>query len=160
MDTPAEIFAQRDRMEREAALALGELLFAFGHLELNTALAAVWAGRSGQFEERAARLDGSGFHLKCEVLREYVAANLADEALQAYLDWLDRADAVRRMRNKLVHERWGMQHFPVAAVCVSGYPFSEDQTATAYSAEDLQEIVASIRVLNSDLGKLHHRWPL
>ncbi|MFK3647355.1 hypothetical protein ACI2IY_02825 [Lysobacter enzymogenes] len=160
VQTAMEVFAQRDRMEREAAQALGEIMFAFGRLETNLGVAAVWAGDPKGFEERAARLDGSSFHLKLEALSERVGAEAFGEARTVYTEWLDQADKIRRLRNTLVHARWGFEHAPFAAVCVTGLPVSQRQSATSYSIEDLRGVVGSIERLNSALTELRERWPL
>lgn len=156
MSIAMNLFCERERIEQEAALALGRLLFAFGRLETLLGLAVVWTDPA-RLERLTDEFGNRAFHAKLEFLRNY-ASGLTDQSLRiAYIDWLDRTDAMREMRNKLIHARWGFRAQPPAAMCVTGLPTSPQQTETAYSIEALQEAVASIEQLSAQLDELRMR---
>ena len=152
--TVGEVMAMHDALERNAATLLGQMLFCFGRLDLSLGLCLALIGSVAEFEARSRKYGraGFGFNKKLERLQKIISALPEDSnSRAAYLEWIERAHALRIVRNDLAHGRWGFE--AGHAINVVGLP-SGTQRQTAYTLEQLASIVEDLRTLTNDLNCL------
>lgn len=96
------------------------------------------------------------------MLREFVERKYAEdsEARRRYSEWLADANATRRLRNELVHGRWGIATSIQKVANVVGVPTSPNQREVMYSIPELQALVTDMQRLEPTLRELRERWPL
>lgn len=160
-DTALEIQEAEIALEQAASLALGRMLMAFSRMEMELGLALVWVNDGKELEARTAKLDQSNFHTKLEELRKHIdQRGRSDELRKRLIDWLEKAHALRGIRNELVHGRWGIAAVEGVVVNVIGLPTSPDQRSTSYRIPDLDRIVDDIHRLRDELSELRRNWPI
>jgi hypothetical protein len=70
------------------------------------------------------------------------------------------AHAMRALRNRLFHGRWGFLPQQKVVANVVGLPTSPVQTETRYSIVQLRESLQTMRVLRNRLSELRQTWPV
>lgn len=159
--TGTEIQVERARLEREAATALGYILFEQTRLEMELGLFLVWKDDGSDLDKHTEKLGSVYF---CERLGELQSAialkySSTPEAITAYTEWLGDAHKVRELRNQLVHGRWGVNPMAGTVSNVLGLPTSPTQREIPYSIKDLHEILSNWRTLRTRLATLRRAWP-
>ncbi|MBK4737865.1 hypothetical protein [Noviherbaspirillum pedocola] len=148
--------------EEKAATILGRILFEFSRLEMELGLCIVWIEGGALLEQLTRKHEYSTFNERLGFLRESVDQLLpaGSKGHTAYTGWLDQADTLRKLRNELIHGRWGVDTTVERVVNVIGMPTSPNQRSVGYSLEQLKQVLDSVNVLRNDLSTLRDRWPL
>jgi hypothetical protein len=140
--TGHEVAREHARLEREAALALGRILFEYSRLDMDVGLMLAWA--NGDHDPRALseKLEGDNFNSRLENLKQTASATFPGDAavLNAYIAWLDEAHRMRQLRNDLFHGRWGINPTAGTVSCIRGLPASPTQREVQYSIEQLNAV--------------------
>ena len=160
--TVGELWARRKQLENEAAVQLGHMIFEISRLEMNLGLCLVWVEGGGKLESLTKSVESLGLKAKLDKLEEQVKANLPDRSKcrEAYEHWLQRAHAIRQLRNNLIHGRWGVEAHINKVVNVLGLPTSEEQQITRYGIDELVRINNELKALQCELSRLREDWPL
>lgn len=160
--TVGELWARRKQLENEAAVQLGHMIFEISRLEMNLGLCLVWVEGGGKLESLTKSVESLGLKAKLDKLEEQVKANLPDRSKrrEAYEHWLQRAHAIRQLRNNLIHGRWGVEAHINKVVNVLGLPTSEEQQVTRYGIDELVRINNELKALQCELSRLCKHWPL
>jgi hypothetical protein len=122
-------------VEATAALHLGRLLFVFGRMELDLALALLKAQAAEDAEGAIVRVEQLSFGEKLREFEALVLRRHADDApvLARWRRWFAAADGLRKLRNDFAHGRWGFQNMQQQIVHVSHLPGSPNQTEVRYT---------------------------
>lgn len=160
--TAGEQWAKREKLENESALLLGHMLFEFSRLDMNLGLALVWVNGGARIEQVTELVESMNLKKKLDDLTKHVQAKLPSQSKRrrAYEAWIDQANAIRQLRNNLVHGRWGIDPNKNKVVNIIGLPTSENQRATEYSVDDLRAINQQLQRLQHELNQLRENWPL
>lgn len=160
--TVGELWARRKQLENEAAVQLGHMIFEISRLEMNLGLCLVWVEGGGKLESLTKSVESLSLKAKLDKLEEQVKANLPDRSTgrEAYEHWLQRAHAIRQLRNNLIHGRWGVEAHINKVVNVLGLPTSEEQQITRYGIDELVRINNELKALQCELSRLCKHWPL
>jgi hypothetical protein len=153
--------AEREELERDAATVLGYMVFEYSRLDMELGLFLVWSDEGRKLDELSERLNEANFNCRLGFLEKLAKAKYSDTppGLE-YSKWLIDAHAMRSLRNRLFHGRWGVspQHREVANVV--GLPTSAEQTETRYSIAQLRDSLQKIRMVRNGLAKLRQTWPV
>jgi hypothetical protein len=122
-------------VEATAALHLGRLLFVFGQMELNLALALLKAQPDEGAERAIVRVEHLSFDDKLREFEALVLQRHADDApvLARWRRWFAAAHALCKLKNNFAHGRWGFQNMQQQIVHVSHLPGSPNQTEVRYT---------------------------
>ncbi len=161
-ETAEEVFILHNSLEEKAATILGRILFEFSRLEMELGLCAVWVESGVHLEQLTNKHEDSNFNKRLEFMRESIDRLLSkgSESHAAYTAWCEQADEARKLRNDLIHGRWGVEAVRDRVVNVIGLPTSPNQRSVSYSLEQLQQVVESLRALRKSLSEIRQRWPL
>src|SRR5262249_23162404 len=109
--TAEDVSVLHDLLEEKAATILGRILFEFSRLEMELGLCAVWVESGVRLEQLTSMHEDSNFNDRLEFIRESIDRLLPEDAEShaAYTAWCDRADEARKVRNELIHGRWGVE---------------------------------------------------
>jgi hypothetical protein len=122
-------------VEATAALHLGRLLFVFGRMELDVALALLKAQAAEDAERTILRVEQLSFGEKLREFEALVLQRHADDApvLARWQRWFAAANGLCKLRNDFAHGRWGFQNMQQQIVHVSHLPGSPNQTEVRYT---------------------------
>lgn len=150
--TAGELWARQTQLEDEGAGLLGKLMFAFGRLEFNLGL-FVRSIAGGKY------LDGSGFHDRLTSLTKAVEGGLHYDGFSSepYEVWINRAHAMRQIRNDLVHGRWASDPYTMCVLNVVASADLSEQRTNPYTLARLEEMLKEVDELQRDLSKLLDR---
>lgn len=159
--TAGELWTLREELENKAAALLGHMLFELSRLDLNLGLCLAWVDGGANLESRSKWIEGLNLKARLDELRKHVDAKLPleSEPHRAYVQWIDRVDAIRRVRNDFVHGRWGVEPHKNKVVNITGLPTGE-QKSVEYSIEQLAVINDNLCDLQRELSRLRTNWEL
>jgi hypothetical protein len=122
-------------VEATAALHLGRLLFVFGRMELDLALALLKAQAAEDAKGAIVRVEKLSFSEKLCEFEALVLQRHADDApvLARWRRWFAAANGLGKLRNDFAHGRWGFQNMQQQIVHVSHLPGSPNQTEVRYT---------------------------
>ncbi len=151
-----------EEIERNAALNLGKMLFAFSRLDLSINLFLVWSDEGKQLEKLTNKVAGYSFHKKLNFLEQLIDNKYEknSKAHSDYANWLEEAHTIRITRNDLVHGRWGVEPKKRKVANVVGLPTSPKQRSILYSINELEQILKGINRLRESMEDLRKRWPV
>ena len=161
--TGIEIARSRQGLEQASATILGLMLFEYSRLDMNLGLIIVWADGGAQLEVMTAQVSkpqcsfGEKLKLMTKLAQEKYEGNAL--ALEAHGRWVEEANAIRELRNTLVHGRWGVEATKNQVVNVVGMPTGE-QKESRYTIADLKKLLEQMQDLGQKLGKLRNQWPI
>jgi hypothetical protein len=149
-------------LEAMAAQHLGRLLFVFGGLELNLGLTLVNARPPAESESEAARVEELTFGEKLNELESRVLASHAGDAraLARWQKWFLAANALRKLRNRFAHGRWGFQHYHQHIVHVCMLPGSGNQEEVRFTLDEFAAHVASAEEVAEEFYILRDLHPV
>lgn len=125
-------------LEEKLYPILGRFFVGFARMELNLSL----------------RVGGNGtFNTKLERLLQSASEANGEEIFCKILAWYMAADAMREMRNRLAHGRWGYLAHLQQVAHVAGYP-PDPQDERRFSFDELDAIVRDVQLLSNDLGRI------
>ena len=159
MESAANV--EGDVLEREAATVLGYMVFEYSRLDMDLGLFLAWSEEGRKLDELRGRLADANFKSRLDLLEKlakskYSGSSAADE----YARWLLDANAMRSLRNRLFHGRWGVVPQQGLVANVIGLPTSPEQTETRYSITQLRESLQAMRGLRQRLCSLRQTWPV
>ena len=157
---PAPPDPRVEELKRELALRLGYMVMEFSRLELELGLLLVWTHGGRDYDAMAARLRRANFNDRLRILRDHLHARTDDHP--DYAAWLGEANQARRLRNHLIHGRWGF-HGPEAERPISnvrGEPFLEEQAEVDFTLAELDAQLAQLKALRRRLAALRESAPL
>lgn len=158
---PSSVVETHAGLEEGAATVLGRILFEFSRLEMQLGLCLVWVDGGTRVEQLTRRYENANFMDRLNGLREWVETLPSESAPRiSYESWLLRTDRARKLRNELVHGRWGIDLSRERVVNVVGLPTSDNRRTVNYSLEDLWGVLVNLQSLRSDLQRLRHESPL
>jgi hypothetical protein len=137
------------------------LLFAYSRLELSFGLHLIWFGNGKHLEDLATEYGTEmtskriGF-IKEKVAEKYVSGS---DAAQAYESFFRDFDGIRKIRNDLVHGRWGHSD-DGAMTCVVGIPTSPAERSKAYTVEALDIVIQAVSGITARHEALRKTWPV
>lgn len=137
--TSLNVPLDHDEIEERLHSVLGHFFVSFARMELNLSLRV---GGDGTFGDKLERL-----------LRSPIEAGDSEDTLCKILAWYMAADAMRELRNRLAHGRWGCLAHLQQVEHVSGYPPGV-QEVRRFSFSELDAIVKDVESLSNELGRL------
>ena len=149
-----------ESLKRELALRLGYMVMEFSRLEMELGLLLVWTHGGRDYDAMAARLRRANFNDRLKMLRDHLHARTDDNP--GYAAWLAEANHARKLRNHLIHGRWGF-HGPDAPAPVSnvrGDPWSDELIEVDTSLPELDAQLAQLKALRRRLAQLREASPL
>jgi hypothetical protein len=149
-----------ERLKHDVATRLGLMVMEFSRLEMELGLVLHWADEGRHAEEMAERLRRANFNDRLRMLRDQLASE--KHAPPAYRAWLAEANQARKLRNRLIHGRWGF-HGPDATAPVSnvrGDPWSDEIDEVDTTLAELDEQLAQLKSLRRRLAALRETAPL
>jgi hypothetical protein len=160
--TARQASERHDALETEGATLLGRLLFEFARLDTNLGLCLVWIEDGRRLETLTRQVAEFGFHQRLEFLGQVAEVSLSIDSAgrREYADWISQAHGVRKIRNELVHGRWGVNPYREEVINVVGLPISEEQREIRYELSDLKRHLLEIQRLGAELSALRDRWRL
>ena len=140
--TAGEIWRIHEKLERDAAYALGRTIFAFSSLDVNLGLMVASALRQLGNIGKAVRVDSLSFKARLDFVENYVATNseIDPKAVSEIKVWVSQAHTARLQRNQLIHGRWVVDPFRGKALNIVGIPSSDAQQTIEYTIEELGAI--------------------
>lgn len=159
--TGIEIQKERERLEDEAAKALGLMIFEYSRLDMELGLLLSWWDEGKSLKKPTGKVAGLNFNKRLEFLEKSVAKKFCDspDVIERYGHWLTEAHAIRELRNQLFHGRWGVSPQQQVVVNVTGLPTCPDQKSTPYSIAELHGVLDSVRKLRAGLEELRGDFP-
>ncbi len=159
--TGFEIEQERERLEREAAQILGFMIFEYSRLEMELGLLLSWLDGGSSVERFAGKIGNLNFSKRLECLQKTADSKFREEphVIDAYSAWISDANAIRELRNRLFHGRWGIEPIAQRVVNVVGLPNSPEQTSTPYTIPELEGSLEAIRQLRARLLELGTSYP-
>lgn len=150
------------RVESAIAERLGLLLFAYSRLDVSLGLQLVWIDGARELPGLTHRYSNQGVGPRIEFLKKRVATVYApcSEGAREYADFFDELDALRQIRNDLVHGRWSPPLDGGRMACVAGLPTSDEQCETYYTPALLDEVLQRLDRLSARHDRLRDQWPL
>jgi hypothetical protein len=160
--TAGDLWRMRERLELDAATALGQAMFAFSGLDTNLGLMVASALRYVGKEVHADNVSSLNFKARLDFVAEYASTRpeVAAEAALLLKAWVSRAHEARLLRNQLVHGRWNVDAMKNKVLNIVGLPSGDAQQIFEYSLEELVAIGERFRSLNVELSKTRQRWHL
>lgn len=160
-ETAGQLWARQEAMQAEAALLLGQMLFAFSSIDVNLGLCLAWADNGKELETRSDSIAEQNIHTKLATLSRHVQEKFpsGSQCRVAYESWIERVHAARSQRNQMVHGRWGIEAHRHRVINVIGLP-SGTQQSIEYKLEDLTAFNEELHALAQELTRLRKRWPL
>lgn len=157
-----EVSTATEELELAAATVLGQMLFEFGHLEMELALFLVWADNGSNLETLTDAVREDALHAKLCKLEQRANAKYGSSpsALVEFRRWLEEAHAARAQRNEFVHGRWGVAAVNRQVVNVIGVPTSPEQREVRYSIAQLEASLVKLKALRPQLRSIRSKWPL
>jgi hypothetical protein len=158
-----ELAANSDgsELERDAATVLGYIVFEFSRLEMELGLVSVWSDEGRKFGDLTRKLNDGNFNSRLKFLERLAGSKYSNTPAEGeYAKWFRDARAMRSLRNRFLHGRWGFLPQKKVVANVVGLPTSEEQTETRYSIEELRQSLQSIRALRNRLSELRQKWPM
>jgi hypothetical protein len=161
--TGIEIERATQGLEQASATILGRMLFEYSRLDMHLGLMLVWTNGGAQLEAMTEQVSkpqfsfGEKLKLMAKLAQEKYEANA--EALDAHGRWIEEANAIRELRNVLVHGRWGIEATKNQVVNVVGLPTGE-QKASRYTIAELKTLLQRMQHLVLQLAKLREKWPI
>jgi hypothetical protein len=148
-------------LERDAATVLGYIVFEFSRLEMGLGLFCVWSDEGRKLDDLTQKLNDGNFNSRLEFLERLAESKYLNTSAEGeYAKWFREAHALRSLRNRFLHGRWGFLPQNKMAANVIGLPTSEEQTETRYSIEELRQSLQKIRALRNRLSELRQKWPM
>lgn len=153
---------EAEQVERAMAERLGRLLFAYSRLDVSLGLQLVWSDMARELPSLTHRYNNQGVGARIDFLRKRVAVVYAPDSDggKAYADFFVELDALRQIRNDLVHGRWSPPLGEGQMACVVGLPTSDDQRQTLYTPAMLDEVVQRLGQVRDRHDRLRSLWPL
>ena len=152
---------EADELERDAATVLGYMVFEYSRLDMELGLFLAWSDEGRKLDELSETLNDANFHHRLERLASMAKSKYAGTpAAGEYTKWLADAHAMRSLRNRLFHGRWGFVPQQKMVANVVGLPTSEAQTETRYSIPQLRNSLETMRGLRDRLTYLRQTWPV
>jgi hypothetical protein len=149
-------------VEATAALHLGRLLFVFGRMELNLALALLHAQTAQAPAEAIVRIEGLKFAKKLDEFEALMRACHAGDmqALARWQRWFTAAHGLRKLRNDFAHGRWGFHNLHQQIIHVSKLPGSPDQDEVRYTLAGFAARVAEAEDVAEEFCALTTVYPV
>lgn len=132
-----EFALNAEEIEARAQTQLGRLFIAFAAIELNLSLQV---GGTGTFKEKLERY----FELAIARYGEL------DDDFCKIAAWYMAVDAIRKLRNRFAHGRWGFEAHVQEVIHVAGYP-PDVQHVRRLSLLELEAIAADAEALHRGL---------
>ena len=149
-----------ESLKREVATRLGFMVMEFSRLEMELGLVLHWAHQGRDAASMAERLRRANFNDRLKLLRDHLASRHDEHP--DYAAWLTEANQARKLRNRLIHGRWGF-HGPDAPAPVSnvrGDPWSDELVEVDTSLAELDAQLAQLKALRRRLAHLREAAPL
>lgn len=153
---------EAEQVERAMAEQLGWLLFAYSRIDVSLGLQLVWSDMARELPGLTHHYNNRGVGARMDFLRRRVAVVYAPDSDggKAYAEFFTELDALRQIRNDLVHGRWSPPLDEGQMACVVGMPTSEDQRQTFYTPADLDEVVRRLEQVRAWHDRIRSQWPL
>ncbi|WP_152225993.1 hypothetical protein [Pseudomonas sp. SCB32] len=152
----------KEMFEDAAALIIGKVVLAFSRFELNLALLLellVTPENRAQVDRLfkqtlGARIDGVQSLISSR-------AELDPSCLAEFADWKLQMDAVRLLRNRFIHGRWGILTHAKQIASVASYPANAPADGEIrYSLPELEAELAKIEEVCASFIAWRNRWPI
>lgn len=159
--TIGEIFKRREKLLRDAATRLGEILFAYGAFErqLDFCIVCIHAGQGR--DRLTVMIQDYSHDRKIELLAKFVDQIFArgSKGYNAYHKWIVTAHAIRLNRNDLAHGWWDIDDKKEQVINYRGIATAEHRELR-YTLDGLGLFEQTIRAAASKLCHLRDQFPL
>lgn len=149
-------------LEAMAAQCLGKLLFTFGRLETNLAVALGNAKPQREFENVMAKVAKLSFAEKLKIWEEEIIKGYAGnvDALACWDKWFTSANSLRDTRNRFAHGRWGFLVAHGRVAHVTGVPGDSTQYSTFYTLDELAYLVSDAQRVADEFSRVYKTFPI
>ena len=140
---------------------VGKLVFAFSRLDANLALLAASKEDPDSRANTIAKLKNTSFKHKLAWVIPVLRKAYPNDAqcLAEWQRWLASAEALRALRNDMVHGRWGVNDMERTINNVVGIPGSPNQREIVYTLKELEAKVGEAIRVAQEFGRLRQKWP-
>ena len=149
-----------EALKRDVATRLGMMVMEFSRLEMELGLLLYWADEGRDAASMAFRLRRANFNDRLKMLRDTLARD--PDSHPDYRAWLAEANQARKLRNRLIHGRWGFHgpDTPAPVSNVRGDPWSDELIEVDTSLPELDAQLAQLKALRRRLAQLRETSPL
>jgi hypothetical protein len=147
-----------NKLRRAVALRLGRMVMEYSRLEMELGLLLHGIDGGREAAAMALELRRADFNQRLGMLRSRLRA--LPHAPAGYGAWVREADEARRLRNRVMHGRWGFHPDAQTFTNVRGDPFSDEQTEETLTLADLDARLEQLRSLRRRLHELRRSAPL
>ncbi|MCC8361901.1 hypothetical protein LK996_02225 [Lysobacter sp. A6] len=159
--TGREVAKARRELERDISMALGSTVIAFTRLEFDVAMLLAWQDGGREEEQNSELAAAMYFAARVATLGDLAKRKFgsASSEFERYANWIDEVNGLRKIRNCLVHGRWGFKAMEGTAVNVVGLP-AADQMVNDYRPHDLLTFRDNILRASKELHHLTRDIPV
>lgn len=161
--TGIEIERARQELEQASATILGRMLFEYSRLDMNLGLMLAWIDGGAKLEAMTEQVSKPQFSFgeKLKLLNKLAQKkyNGKVKALAAHEKWGEEANAIRELRNVLIHGRWGVEPMLNHVINVVDIPTGE-QKVSRYTIAELKTILQRMKDLGQQMSKLRQQYPV
>jgi hypothetical protein len=153
---------EAERAESAMAERLGRVLFAYSRLDVSLGLQLVWSDMAKELPSLTNRYSNQGVGARMDFLKKRVATVYAPDSDggKAYADFFVELDALRQIRNDLVHGRWSPPLDEGQMACVVGLPTSGEQREAYFTSGLLDEVLLRLDRARVSHERLREQWPV
>ncbi|GAB6071023.1 hypothetical protein JCM30760_21200 [Thiomicrorhabdus hydrogeniphila] len=149
-------------IEEDAAKAIGFILFEFTKLDVDLGMSIVWSNDGNNLERLTDKYTEKSFSWRLKFIKKLACEKYqyGSAELNKYMVWINRTNDVRKLRNQLVHGRWGFIPHEGCVANVVGLPTSREQRVSKYTISELNELLKNITKLRLELNELRDDCPI
>ncbi|MEP9317388.1 hypothetical protein ABKS89_09670 [Pseudomonas sp. LABIM340] len=151
-----------EMFEGAAAMIIGRVVLAFSRLELNLALLLELLV-TPENEAQVDRLFKQALGARIEGVQNLISSRvgLDPSCLSEFADWKLQMDAVRLLRNRFIHGRWGILAHAQQIASVASYRANAPVDGEVrYSLRELEEELGKIEEVCASFIAWRNRWPI
>jgi hypothetical protein len=157
-----EMLARRDAAENEVASLIGNLVFSYSRLVTSLHLCVAWHNDGKEldrYKTKAEDLAAADLIKKIEAQSKSKHGDKSD-CFKSYESWAIRANAIRELRNIIMHSRWSIEPYGRHAIAISTPILVEPIKELTFTANQLRLACSECDSLNRELNKLRKDCPL
>lgn len=157
-----EVFARREITEKEVASLLGQTIFAYSRFATELHLCVAWLNEGKNRADYISKAEDLAVAELLKILEKQATVTLEQESLgfKRYTAWLYRAHQLRKIRNTIMHSRWGIDHYGRHAIAVSTPVLVTPTKEHIFTLEKLNNVCHTADELINELNLLRKEHPL
>ena len=158
----AEMFARRDAAENEVASLIGKLVFSYSRLVTGLHLCVAWHNDGKKLDSYRTKAEDFAAADLIKKIEEQAKSKhgVESDCFKSYESWAIRANAIRELRNIIMHSRWDIEPYGRHAIAISTPVLVEPIKEFTFTVDQLRLACSECESLNRELNKLRKDCPL